>query len=361
MNQTSTRHPTTELDLDLSDTHISAGPALLGVLDTHMSIDPAQPGKQHGHLVLPYSDHQGPAHLRLPVCSIRGSQPGPTVTLIGGVHGDEYEGALTLHRLAQELKAEAVHGCLLIVPALNSPGIASGTRALPISGENLDLCFPGRLHGTVGERLAREVFERLIQPADLVLDLRSGGRGLQFADSAAVRSVGVRNCSSDALSEAAMIAFGAPNSVRLPPSAGPGCLQATVESAGKAYVQSELGGGGGCTRQALEVARVGCHNVLRYMGVLNEDVQLRASRMLEVRDSSFFVHAPVSGLLEPFAQPGGDVWQGDTLASLVNLDQSAIEPHRVPVPRNGVLLALHHGGPVRAGELIGVLADEVQR
>jgi len=361
MIQASSNHPTPELDLDLSDTHISAGPALLGALDTHMSIDPAQPGKQHGHLVLPYSDSAGLAHLRLPVCSIRGSQPGPTITLIGGVHGDEYEGALTLHRLARELKAETVHGCLLIVPALNSPGIATGRRDLPISGENLDLCFPGKLHGTVGERLAREVVERLIRPADLVLDLRSGGRGLQFADSAAVRSVGVRNCSGSELSEAAMIAFGAPNCVRLPASAGPGCLQASVESAGKAYVQSELGGGGGCTRQALEVARIGCLNVLRYMGVLNEEVQLRASRMLEVRDNSFFVHAPVAGLLEPFAQPGGDVWQGDTLACLMNLDLPAMDAHRVLVPRNGVLLALHHGGPVRAGELIGILADEVQR
>ena len=361
MIQSSTKLHTSELDVDLSDTHVFPGPALLGVLDTHMTLDPSLPGKQHGHLVIPYSDSKGLNHLRLPVCSIRGTSPGPTITLIGGVHGDEHEGALTLHRLAQELTPEVVHGCLLIVPALNNGGIATGERTLPMTGEDLDLCFPGSLHGTLGERLAREVFERLIQPAELVLDLRSGGHRLQFAASAAVRSVGVRNCSGDPASEAAMIAFGAPNSVRLPASAGRGCLQAAVEAAGKAYVQSELGGGGGCTRQALEVARVGCQNVLRYMGVLKEEVQLRASRMLEVRDSSFFLHAPVAGLLEPFAQPGNEIWLGDTLACLVNLEQAAGEPHRIAVPRNGVLLALHHGGPVRAGELIGILADEVQR
>ncbi|MGQ7845522.1 hypothetical protein ACUNV4_13650 [Granulosicoccus sp. 3-233] len=361
MTQTNTTLHASELDVDLSDTHIFAGPALLGVLDTHMTLDPSQPGKQHGHLVLPYSVGAGLDHLRLPVCSIRGTRPGPTITLIGGVHGDEYEGALTLQRLARDLTPESVHGCLLIVPALNGAGMASATRSLPQTGEDLDLCFPGDHQGTLGERLAREVFERLIRPAELVLDLRSGGQRLQFAASAAVRSMGVPNGSGDGIGEAAMIAFGAPNSVRLPASAGRGCLQATVEAAGKAYVQSELGGGGGCTRQALEIASVGCRNVLRHMGVLNEEVQLRASRMLEVRDHSFFVHAPVGGLLEPFTQPGGDVWQGDTLACLVNLEQSADEPCRIAVPRNGVLLALHHGGPVRAGELIGILADEVQR
>lgn len=361
MIQTTTNVPASGLDVDLSDTHISSGPALLGVLDTHMTLDPAMPGKQHGHLVLPYTDHTGLQHLRVPVCSIRGTDSGPTITLIAGVHGDEYEGALTLHRLAQELTPESVHGCLLIVPALNGSAMAEGQRNLPMTGEDLDLCFPGLPDGSLGQRLAHQVFERLIRPAELVLDLRSGGKRLQFAATAAVRSVGVRNCSGDELSEAAMIAFGAPNSVRLPASAGQNCLQAAVEGAGKGYVQSELGGGGGCSRQALEIARVGCHNVLRFMGVLNDEVQLRASRMLEVRDSSFFVHAPVDGLLEAHAQPGSDVWQGDTLACLVNLEQAAAEPQRIAVPRNSVLLALHHGGQVRAGELVAILADEVQR
>lgn len=361
MIQTNKKLHTHGLDVDLSDTHVCPGPALLGVLDTHMTLDPSMPGKQHGHLVVPYADKRGLQHLRLPVCSIRGDKPGPTITLIGGVHGDEYEGALTLHRLAQELAPTSVHGCLLIVPALNGRGMATGERTLPLTGEDLDLCFPGHAEGTLGQRLAQAVLERLIQPAELVLDLRSGGQRLQFAASAAVRSMGVRNCRADEASEAAMIAFGAPNCVRLPASRGTSCLQAAVLAAGKAYVQSELGGGAGCSRQALEIARVGCYNVLCYMGVLNEEVQLRASRMLEVRDNSFFVHAPVSGLLEPFAQPGGEIWQGDTLACLVDLEQAAMEPHRIAVPRNGVLLALHHGGHVQAGELIAILADEVQR
>lgn len=371
MNQASTKLHGSGLDVDLSDTHVFDGPALLGVLDTHMTLDPSLPGKQHGHLVMPYADSTGLKHLRLPVCVIRGNAPGPTVTLLGGVHGDEYEGALTLHRLAQELSADSIHGCLLIVPALNDAGMQTGLRNLPMTGEDLDLCFPGQSGGTVGQRLAREVFERLIRPAELVVDLRSGGQKLQFAASAAVRSMGVPNGGAAnrgvpngrgaETSEAAMIAFGAPNCVRLPVSPAAGCLQASVEDAGKAYLQSELGGGGGCTREALAVAAVGVRNVLRYMGVLNEEVELRASRMLEVRDASFFVYATADGLLEPHARPGGDVWQGDTLACLVNLQDTANESLRITVPRNAVLLALHHGGPVQAGQLIAILADEVQR
>lgn len=361
MNQPSTKVHASGLDVDLSDTHEFNGPALLGVVDTHMTIDPSFTGKQQGHLVIPYNDSTGLNHLRVPVCSIRGTHPGPTVTMIGGVHGDEYEGALTLHRLARELSPDAIHGCLLIVPALNSVGIAQGIRNLPIGDEDLDLCFPGQADGTLGQRLALAIFDRFVRPAELVVDLRSGGRHLQFSPSAAVRSMGVSNGRGHEGSEAAMIAFGAPNCVRLPVSRGAGCLQSAVEAAGKAYVQSELGGGGGCTRQALAVVGVGVRNVLRFMGVLNEGVELRSSRMLEVRDGSFFVHATTDGLLEPHVQPGGEVWQGDTLACLVDLQNTAQEPQRIIVPRNAVLLALHHGGPVKAGQLIAILADEVQR
>jgi N-alpha-acetyl-L-2,4-diaminobutyrate deacetylase len=368
MIQAYTEVHASSVDVDLSDTHVLPPPSLLGTLDTHMTIDPSLTGKQHGHLVLPCTNCDGvPTHLRVPVCSIRGNEPGPTITLIAGIHGDEYEGSLALQQLTRDLAVDSVHGCLIVVPCVNEPGLRVGRRCLTLDGCDLDRCFPGDPQGSIGQRLAYELFERLIRPAELVLDLRSGGRMLNFALLAAVRFMGVSKRSSKGhgrqlhlTSEAAMIAFGAPNSVRFPASGPASCLQAAVAAAGKAYVQTELGGGGGCTAETLEVARTGCFNVLRFMGVLKEEVQLRATRMLEVRDSSFYVHAAVSGILEPRARLGHELWKGDRLASLVNFECTGSQAHDVAVPRNSVLLAMHHGGPVAAGDLVAILADEVQ-
>lgn len=353
----------TPLDLDLSDTHVSPSLGLLGSLDTHVTIDPSSPGKQHGHLVLPYTGTQGGfGHLRVPVSSIRGPKPGPTVALLGGVHGDEYEGALTLKRLATEISTAEIHGCLLLIPSLNVLGSALGSRIAPLDGRDLDTCFPGSPSGSISERLAYEIFERMLRPADLILDLRSGGSALNVAPTAAVRFMGVLQRSTgdqQQRSEAAMIAFGAPNSVRLPASNSQNCLAATCEAAGKPYVQTELGGSGSCSAETLTVAKTGCLNVLRHMGVLQQEIQLRHSRIMEVRDSSFFVHAEAAGLLEPHARLGHEVWQGDPLASLVDMSDVGSLPKRVEVPRNGVLLAMHKGGPVKPGELLAILADEV--
>lgn len=360
MTQTPNSIQATALDLDLSDTHISPELKLLGISDTHITLNPEFPGKQHGHLVLPVAHcDSAQRQLRLPVCIIRGTEPGPTVTLIAGVHGDEFEGTITLQRIARNMSADQINGRLILITSLNLPGLHLGLRSSPLDGLDLDRCFPGDPNGSISERLAFEVFERFIRPADLIVDLRSGGGDLLFAPTAAVRfSTDKKN---QAISEAAMLAFGAPNSVRLPASSPNSCLQATIQAAGKHYIQTELGGGAGLSAETLAIAATGCHNVLRHWGLLRDEIELRASRMLEVRDESFYLYSTTSGLLEPHAKLGHEVWQGDVFANIINPDNTGNKPESIKVPRNGVLLATRQGGRVNAGDLLAILADEVQR
>jgi len=360
MIQTTNNIQATALDLDLSDTHNCTEFNLLGMMDAHMSVNIEFPGKQHGHLVLPVTHgNWAQRQLRIPVCIIQGTQPGPTVTFVAGVHGDEYEGTVTLQRMARSLAVDSVSGRLILIPSLNLPGLHLGQRSSPLDGQDLDRCFPGNSTGLTSERLAYEVFERLIRPADLVVDLRSGGSELMFAPTAAVRFSD--NQHHQAIAEASMIAFGAPNSVRLPASRPNSCLQAAVQAAGKHYIQTELGGGAGVSAETLAIATTGCYNVLRHWGVLHDAYELRASRMLEVRDASFYVYASTSGLMEPKATLGQEVWQGDILADLINPENTGSAPQSIKVPRNGVLLATHRGGSVSCGDLLAILADEVQR
>ncbi len=358
--QTSNNIEATSVDLDLSDTPSSPQSRLLGVSDTQLTVNPAVSGKQHGHVILPISQRNAAQRqLRIPVCVIRGGEPGPTVTMMAGVHGDEYEGVLTLQSMARDITADSIHGCLILLPSLNPAGLCQGQRNSPWDALDLDLCFPGNPHGSISERLAHVVFEQLIRPADLIVDLRSGGRDLLFAPTAAVRFSTDRK--HQAITEAAMIAFGAPNSVRLPPSHPDSCLQAAVQAIGKHYMQSELGGASSVSADTLAISKTGCYNVLRHWGLLHDELELRASRMLEVRDESFYVYSHTQGMLEPQTRLGQEVWQGDVLASVVNTDNTGNSPEPIIVPRNGVLLACNKGGHINAGELLAILADEVQR
>ncbi len=324
-----------------------------------LNIDINQPGKHHGHLSIPLpANKMGLAQHRIPVCVINGHQTGPTVTFIAGVHGDEHEGSLTLHRLARELNAESLHGTIYLLPAVNIKGLQTAQRCNPLDQHNIDYAFPGIQAGTPSERLAFEITQRFIQPAELIVDLREGGSNLQFIPSAAVRF------NTDKLlaksSEECMIAFGAPNSLRLPTSASDNCLQATVNAMQKQYVQTELGCGAVSSVRSLTIAHSGCLNVLRHKGMLKQELELASTRLLEVRDNTYYVYATADSLYEPRVHPGENVWSQEPMGILTPINDTGKNSTPVHSSRDACLLATHSGGYVHEGQLLAILAEEVQ-
>ena len=94
-------------------------------------VDYDKRGKQSGYLRVPNSTNESAyGHIPIPIVVIKNGT-GPTVFLSGGVHGDEYEGPVTLMKLARQLKASEVAGRLIILPATNLPAVlAMNSRRL---------------------------------------------------------------------------------------------------------------------------------------------------------------------------------------------------------------------------------------
>jgi N-alpha-acetyl-L-2,4-diaminobutyrate deacetylase len=105
---------------------------------------------------------------------------GPTILVTGGVHGDEYEGPVTLSKLSRRLKPGMVRGRIVLVPALNLPAALAGTRLSPVDGLNLNRVFPGDPNGPITSMIAHYVSTVLIPMADIVVDLHSGGKSLEY-------------------------------------------------------------------------------------------------------------------------------------------------------------------------------------
>ena len=69
-------------------------------------IDLDKPGRQAGYLRAPQSRNtSGWAVVEIPIYVVKNGV-GPTLLLTGGVHGDEYEGQITVSRLAHSLKPQ---------------------------------------------------------------------------------------------------------------------------------------------------------------------------------------------------------------------------------------------------------------
>jgi N-alpha-acetyl-L-2,4-diaminobutyrate deacetylase len=72
------------------------------------TLDFNKPGKQQGFLQVPYSHNLGGwANVMIPITIVARGK-GPTVLVLGGNHGDEYQGKIAIMKLARELTSEKV-------------------------------------------------------------------------------------------------------------------------------------------------------------------------------------------------------------------------------------------------------------
>ncbi|NNN23365.1 N(2)-acetyl-L-2,4-diaminobutanoate deacetylase DoeB [Pseudomonas nitroreducens] len=319
------------------------------------SVDFQRDGVQHGHLKLPYSrDDSAWGAVMIPVCVVRNGD-GPTALLTGGNHGDEYEGPVALSRLAQELRAEDVRGRVIIVPFMNTPAFHAGKRTSPIDAGNLNRSFPGRPDGTVTQKIA-DYFQRTLLPlADVVLDIHSGGRTLDFLPFAACHVLPDK--AQQEASEALMRAFAAPYAMRMLELDAVGMYDSAAEEQGKLFVTTELGGGGTSSARTVAIARRGVRNLLVEAGILRGEIEPAKSVMLDMPDGDCFVASEHGGLLEMCRDLGEHVERGEVLARVHDVLRTGAAPVEYRAKRSGILAARHFPGLVQSGDTLAVVAE----
>ena len=238
------------------------------------TIDLDADGKRFGALVVPHSRNDSAwGSIRIPIAVIRNGD-GPCALLVAGNHGDEYEGQIALRDLARTLDPVEVSGTVIVLPGLNYPAVRSANRCSPIDGGNMNRSFPGQPDGTITQMIAHYVATVLVPRADLVLDLHSGGKTLDFVPFAATHRLTDKALEARAI--AAVEAFGAPVGVVMLELDAEGMLDTWVEGLGKLFVTTELAGGGSTTVRSNRVAATGVRNVLKHMGILKGEPEIAA-------------------------------------------------------------------------------------
>ena len=278
----------------------------------------------------------------------------PTALLTGANHGDEYEGPVALQNLALHLTMSDISGRVIIVPAFNYPAFRAGSRNSPIDDGNMNRVFPGNPSGTVTEKIADYFMRTLVPMSDVVVDIHSGGKSLEFLPFAAAHVLVDKD--QQAACVAAMRAFNAPYSMLLLEIDNTGMYDTAVEDQGKVFVSSELGGGGTTTAKTVSIAKKGIRNVLIHSGILKAEPDVDASVNLDTPDGDYFVFSNHDGLIEPTVDLGSFVDEGDVLARVWPLDRTGINPIEYRARRQGMLAGRHFPGLVKAGDFMAVIA-----
>ena len=227
-------------------------------------IDYDRPGKQVGWVHLPHSvTRSAYGTIAIPMAVIAGGR-GPTVLLIAGNHGDEYEGQIALARLIRALEPGEINGRVIVMPAANLPAAMDGARVSPIDQAISTAPFPApRRPADPGHRalhrqralshgaiLPRPPFRRLVT------------QHLPFAS--------MRLSPDPALNDrarAALTAFGAPISLVWAHTSDPGIAASAAVARGLVSLGGEFGGGGRVDLDGLAIVERGIRALLAHAGV----------------------------------------------------------------------------------------------
>jgi hypothetical protein len=299
-------------------------------------------------LEMPYSEH---LEIRR---SVWCGGNGPTAAIVAGLHGDELEGLYVCHLLSAWLEnlartsPAALRGRVELYPALNTLGLDTLTRALPVFDEDLNRSFPGNPAGDLPHRLAAAIMDSLSSAAQ-VIDIHASNIylreipqvriNLDFADTLVPLA---RRMNID------LIWLHGSSTV----------LETTIahslNAAGIPCLVVEMGVGMRVTPEYCSQLVAGILALWRDLGVLAPDTELPAiTREPLVADDSnvHYLNAQTSGMFVPTAAHWTDVRRGELLGTIVSPFHGAVLSE-VRSPVDGILFTLRDYPLVYEGSLM---------
>jgi predicted deacylase len=291
--------------------------------------------------------------LTLHALAATGREPGPTLLVVAGVHGNEYEGMDAIRQVFAALDPVHMRGAFLGIPVANPLAYAARTRATPSDADGLNLArvFPGKAGGTITQRLAHhllELVERNVGPGDLFVDLHSGSAEVAFATMVGFRDIAG---AGQAASEEAARHFGVSRLWRIPDSPGP--FNAETARRGIPTIGTETTGRAGCDPADVATYAAGVRNLMAYLRILQGDPP--PARHDGRPRPTVDILAPAGGFFRPALRLHDTVPEGARLGDIVDPDGDVVAT--VASSAAGEIWALRSTPAVRPGEMIAMIAQ----
>jgi len=312
-------------------------------------------GKHFGFGRIPHSvTRSAYGWLPLPMASIKNGA-GKTVLVMGGTHGDEYEGQVVAARLARAIDPAHVQGQLIILPMANCPAAQAGTRVSPIDQGNLARLYPGDANGTVTQMIAHYIDTELMPRCDLVIDLHSGGASLNYLPSTTLMAA-----HSDALSAEQILyakLFGAPCALTMSSHRSIGTTGDAAARHGLIRVGCEMGGRAALNPAYRELCEQGVQRILAHMKVLHAvDAPPPGPVAFYTVTADCYVYAGHDGVFEPAVALGDEVAGGDLAGWIYQLLRPLEPPVPVHFSRAGRVVCERAPAPCQTGDCLFHLA-----
>jgi predicted deacylase len=108
------------------------------------------------------------AGVSIPVAVIRGTKPGPVLSLVAGLHGTEYASII-------ELNPAEISGTVIVLPLVNISSFENKVPHVnPVDEKSMNRFYPGNADGSQTERVSWEITKQVVERSDYLIDYHGG-------------------------------------------------------------------------------------------------------------------------------------------------------------------------------------------
>ncbi|UYZ61527.1 succinylglutamate desuccinylase/aspartoacylase family protein [Hymenobacter weizhouensis] len=275
----------------------------------------------------------------IPVHVFRSGEPGPTVLLMAGMHGDEVNGIETIRRMIRRDLLQPLRGTIIAVPILNIYGFLNFSREVP-DGKDVNRSFPGNPRGSLASRVAHRFMREIMPLIDYGIDFHTGGAAR--ANIPQIRCLLHQDAETDALAAA----FGAPFTLHA--ALRPGSLREAAMQQGRRIIVYETGESLRLDEGGIDLAIAGTFRLLHHLGMAPAAAPTLTPSVVCMR--STWLRARFAGLFRSLVQLGQYVEKGQVYGSVADpYGETAV---RLEAPVAGYIIGLNHMPVVNQGDAL---------
>ena len=232
--------------------------------------------------------------LKISVIVERAKLDGPTLLLMGGVHGDEINGVAIVRDIIRKKYNKPIRGTIICIPVFNVFGYLNLSSQFP-DGRDLNRVFPGSAKGSLASQFAYRFTKEIAPLVDYVIDFHAGG-----ADRANFPNVRCVFQQKETF-ELAKI-FGAPFILHSPFI--PKSIRETLTKMGKTILLFEGGKSKDLDSDIIKCGIDGAVNVMKHLGMHNGNAE-PAHESIIIKKSKW-VRSPHAGMFQVRVKNG--IW-----------------------------------------------------
>jgi predicted deacylase len=281
--------------------------------------------------------------IEVPIIIERGKQPGPTILITGGIHGDEINGVEIVRQLVAKGYHKPQKGMVICIPVVNIFGFLNQTRQFP-DGRDLNRVFPGSKRGSLASIFAYHLMKEIVPLADYCLDFHTGG-----ANRFNAPQIRINEGDKESLELATI--FGA--SFIMKSKRREKSYRDSAIKLGKKVLLFEGGKSLDIDKSVTRVGVKGALNVMHHLGIRDFSKELTSKAKVSepiVVASSKWIRARYSGMFRSNAVLGRLYNKGDKIGSIS--DPFGFFEKDVKAPIKGYVFCINKAPVVNKGDAV---------